>query len=135
MTAPTHARPSSGEPGPVASLVTGPATSACTCGGTIVAIEGEEALGVRAHQATLLHRTWRERGGMEAVVHGRLTPAQPALPAAGVSPERPYDPAEAQRGLAAALASQVLAAPAPADWSYTNGRDASSLVPTLRRTR
>ena len=33
----------------------------CECGGVILALEGEEAAGVRLHQKSLMHVMWRYR--------------------------------------------------------------------------
>ncbi|MBX3031443.1 MAG: hypothetical protein KF809_14955 [Chloroflexi bacterium] len=95
-------------------------TAECTCGGLIVAIEGEEELAVRAHQQERIHVIWRANGGMERAAHGR----SPGMPVVGVSPDRPVRPAptDAVEGLRRALGAQQVTGPLPADWHYRRGQ-------------
>lgn len=105
-------------------------TAECTCGGLIVAIEGEEELAVRAHQQERIHVIWQLNGGMEREVHGW----SPEMPVVGVSPDRPIRPAptDAVEGLRRALKAQPVAGPVPADWHYRRGKRVSVPVASGR---
>ena len=87
----------------------------------LVVIEGREASGVAAHNATTPHQRWRDWGGMgaevpdgiEVRIQGVFFPREP---------REPWDPAAPLRMLSRALASQDLVNPIPPDWRYQGGQ-------------